>query len=163
MSCLPDTTFALQRGIKHLRIWKAGREKGGRSEDRVLQAIIRKSKNIRKELGSATQVIEPKLDILLRSGISRSKEAELLAKVNALDASAEERQAIDEELESGRKRELALREELEVPAGVHHFTPVFVRIGTTREGAGAKSQSSWSERSLAFQAAHNNQNGGHQL
>jgi superfamily II DNA or RNA helicase len=89
-----------------------------RPEDRVLQAIIRKSKNIRKELGSTTQVIEPKLDLLLRSGISRSKEAELLAQVNALDASAEERQAIDEELESVRKRELALREELEVLQGI---------------------------------------------
>jgi len=89
-----------------------------RPEDQVLQAIIRKSKNIRKELGSATQVIEPKLDLLLRSGIRRSKKAELLAEVNALDASAEERQAIEEELESGRKRELALREELEVLQGI---------------------------------------------
>jgi superfamily II DNA or RNA helicase len=89
-----------------------------RPEDQVLQAIIRKSKNIRKELGSATQVIEPKLDLLLRSGIRRSKKADLLAEVNALDASAEERQAIEEELESGRKRELALREELEVLQGI---------------------------------------------
>lgn len=89
-----------------------------RPEDRVLQAIIRKSKNIRKELGSATQVIEPKLDLLLRSGIRRSNEAQLVAEVNALDASAEERQAIEEELESGRKRELALREELGVLQGI---------------------------------------------
>jgi superfamily II DNA/RNA helicase len=89
-----------------------------RPEDRVLQAIIRKSKNIRKELGSATQVIEPKLNLLLRSGIRRNKEAELLAEVNALDASAEERQSVEEELESGRKRELALREELELLQGI---------------------------------------------
>jgi superfamily II DNA or RNA helicase len=89
-----------------------------RPEDRVLQAIIRKSKKIREELGSATQVIEPRLDQLLRSGIRRAAEAELLAEVNALDASAEERQAIDEELESGRKRELALREELQVLQGI---------------------------------------------
>jgi hypothetical protein len=89
-----------------------------RIEDRVLQAIIRKSKRIREELGSATQVIEPKLDQLLRSGIRRSKEAELLAEVNALDASEDERQAVEQELESSRKRELALREELEVLQGI---------------------------------------------
>ena len=89
-----------------------------RPEDRVLQAIIRKSKRIREELGSATQVIEPRLDQLLHSGIRRAVESELLAEVNALDASAEERQAIDEELESGRKRELALREELQVLQGI---------------------------------------------
>jgi superfamily II DNA or RNA helicase len=89
-----------------------------RTEDRILRAIIRKSKKIRSELGSATQVIEPKLDLLLRSGIRRSKEAELLAEVNALDASAEERQAVEDELESGRKREFALREELEMLQGI---------------------------------------------
>jgi superfamily II DNA or RNA helicase len=89
-----------------------------RREDLVLQAIVRKSKNIRKELGSATQVIEPKLDLLLRSGIRRGVADELAAEVEAVDVSEEERRAMEEELESGRKRELALREELEVLQGI---------------------------------------------
>jgi hypothetical protein len=58
-------------------------------------------------------VIEPKLDALLRSGIRRGQAEDLASQVTALDASEQERQAIEEELESGRVRELALREELE--------------------------------------------------
>ncbi len=88
-----------------------------RREDRVLLAIINKTGKIRKELGSATQVIEPKLDLLLRSGIRHREAAALEAEVAGLDASDEE-EAIKEELESGRMRELALREELEVLQGI---------------------------------------------
>lgn len=84
-----------------------------RKEDLVLQAIVRKAKKIRQELGSATQVIEPKLDLLLRTGIRRGSAEELAQKVDALDVSEVERQAIEEELESGRAREIALREELQ--------------------------------------------------
>ncbi|HEY6395561.1 MAG TPA: helicase-related protein, partial [Candidatus Binataceae bacterium] len=84
-----------------------------RREDLVLQAIVRKSKKIRQELGSTTQVIEPKLAALLKSGIRRGGAAELAEEVSALNAPEQERQAIEEELESSRRRETDLREQLE--------------------------------------------------
>ena len=42
-----------------------------RPEDRVLAALVRKTKTIREELGSLSQVIDGRLDLLMKNGIRR--------------------------------------------------------------------------------------------
>ena len=44
-----------------------------RPEDRILEAIVRKTKIIREQLGSLSQVIDSQLESLLRKGIRRKK------------------------------------------------------------------------------------------
>jgi len=44
-----------------------------RPEDRVLQVIVRKTKKIREELGSLSQVIEARLSTMLKHGIRRDR------------------------------------------------------------------------------------------
>ena len=54
-----------------------------RPEDRVLAALVRKTKTIREELGSLSQVIDSKLDDLMKNGIRRADVAELQNQIDS--------------------------------------------------------------------------------
>lgn len=84
-----------------------------RQQDRVLTAIVEKTKRIRMELGSVTQVIEPKLEKLLARGIRRSNADALAAEIDAIDVEAAHKQAMADELEASCKRDEDLRRKLE--------------------------------------------------
>ena len=84
-----------------------------RPEDQVVAALVRKTKTIRKELGSLSQVIDARLDALLKSGIRRTEIDSLTQTIDDLQLESESRQAVEEELESARERQLDLRRQIE--------------------------------------------------
>ena len=80
-----------------------------RPEDQVIRTLVRKTENIRKELGSLSPVLERRIEALLSGGLKPS----LAATLEMLDVGASSRKSIDEELESVRKRKVDLSLELE--------------------------------------------------
>src|SRR5947199_1243929 len=84
-----------------------------RPEDRVLKALVRKTNTIRKELGSLAQVIDNRLDGLMKGGIRR-KDADVLAQqIETADLESGEKETVQDELEAARERQIALREQIE--------------------------------------------------
>ena len=79
-----------------------------RPEDHVIRTLVRKTDNIRRELGSLSPVLERRIEDLFAEGLKPS----LAATLETLDAGAG-RKAIEEELESVRKRKVELSRELE--------------------------------------------------
>ena len=77
-----------------------------RPEDRVLKALVEKTKTIRKQLGSLAPVLEKRLEDRLVNGFSRKDAAALAAAI--------EREALDPEKEATTKRELEDTREREV-------------------------------------------------
>jgi superfamily II DNA or RNA helicase len=84
-----------------------------RPEDRVLAALVRKTKTIREELGSLSQVIDSKLDGLMKGGIRRSEVSDLENKIDSADLEKGQRETVEEELEAAREREVELRAQIE--------------------------------------------------
>jgi SNF2 family DNA or RNA helicase len=83
-----------------------------RPEDRVLKALIEKTKTIRKQLGSLAPVLERRLEDRLANGFSR-RDVETLAAAIETDAlEPEKEQAVQAELEAGRKREGELKKQI---------------------------------------------------
>ncbi len=80
-----------------------------RPEDHVIRTLVRKTETIRKELGSLSPVLERRIEDLFAEGLRPS----LAATLETLDAGASGRKAIEEELESVRKRKVELSRELE--------------------------------------------------
>ena len=79
-----------------------------RPEDHVIRTLVRKTETIRKELGSLSPVLERRIEDMLAGGLKPS----MATSLEMLDAGAVGRKAIDEELESVRKRKVLLVEEL---------------------------------------------------
>lgn len=75
-----------------------------RPEDRVLQALLRKTETIRRELGPLSAVLEERLASELETGFARSRIDALTRTIAELDVQG--RQTIDEELEEPRERRL---------------------------------------------------------
>jgi len=73
-----------------------------RPEDRVLQALLRKTETIRRELGPLSAVLEERLATELETGFARSRIDELTRTLAELDVQG--RPAIEEELEELRER-----------------------------------------------------------
>jgi hypothetical protein len=71
-------------------------------EDRILQALVRKTETIKKELGSLSQVIDAKLAKSLQHGIRRSAIDELESDISGADLDASTRQTVETELEAAR-------------------------------------------------------------
>jgi hypothetical protein len=69
---------------------------------------VRKTETIRKELGSLSPVLERRIEDMLAEGLKPS----MATSLEMLDVGASGRKAIDEELESVRKRKVQLVEEL---------------------------------------------------
>jgi superfamily II DNA/RNA helicase len=84
-----------------------------RPEDRVLQALVRKTKTIREELGSLSQVIDSKLDDLMKGGIRRSDVNQLVQSIDTANLEKDCRDTVEEELEVAREREVELRAQIE--------------------------------------------------
>jgi SNF2 family DNA or RNA helicase len=75
-----------------------------RPEDQILQTLVRKTKTIREELGSLSQVLESRLDALLhRSGIRREHLADLQRDLEAEDLDGDVRAVVAEEFEEDRR------------------------------------------------------------
>jgi SNF2 family DNA or RNA helicase len=84
-----------------------------RPEDRVLAALVRKTKTIREELGSLAQVIDSRLDLLMKNGIRRRDIDALTEEIDSADLEQDRRAAVAEELEATRERQTELREQIE--------------------------------------------------
>jgi SNF2 family DNA or RNA helicase len=84
-----------------------------RPEDRILAALVRKTKTIREELGSLAQVIDTRLDTLMKNGIRRKEIDTIEHEIQSADLVPEQRQAVEEELEANRERQLDLRKQIE--------------------------------------------------
>jgi SNF2 family DNA or RNA helicase len=84
-----------------------------RPEDRVLAALVRKTKTIREELGSLAHVIDSKLDLLMKNGIRRRDIDALTNEIDSADLEQDRRAAVEEELEATRERQVELRGQIE--------------------------------------------------
>jgi len=84
-----------------------------RPEDRVLQALVRKTETIRKELGSLSQVLEGRLAETLRSGIRHQDVANLEKEIKDAKLDPEKRATVEDELESERERQEDLKQQID--------------------------------------------------
>jgi len=80
-----------------------------RPEDRILRALVNKTENIKKELGSLAQVVEGRLADTLHMGIHHDRLPDLEDKIQKEDLDAEYKRIAMEELEQARE---VRREEL---------------------------------------------------
>lgn len=85
-----------------------------RAEDPVLQALVRKTDVIRKQLGSLSQVLESRLADTLKTGISHNEAAHIEAEINEADLDANKKAAVEDELESSRKRQEDLQKNIDM-------------------------------------------------
>jgi len=85
-----------------------------RPEDRILQVIVKKTKTIKRELGSLAQVVEGRLaDQLERSGMRRDRIDEQIRLIETAGADEESRSSALAELEEARERQDELRGQIE--------------------------------------------------
>ena len=84
-----------------------------RPEDRILKVLVRKTKTIREELGSLSQVIDAKLAKSLSKGIHHKKIDSLEAELEETDIEESQRTAIENDLEASRERQHDLREQID--------------------------------------------------
>jgi hypothetical protein len=78
-----------------------------RLEDRVLRRLVEKTEIIRKQLGSASPVIETRISELLAGGIVRQNADRVVAEVDRIEQSDKERRARDD-LEPVREADAGL-------------------------------------------------------
>ena len=84
-----------------------------RTEDRVLDVLVKKTETIRRELGSLSKVIDDDIERRLRDGI-RHRDANRLAQaIEAADLDREKKRVAAEELEAARERQEDLKEQIE--------------------------------------------------
>ncbi|MGI8962010.1 MAG: DISARM system SNF2-like helicase DrmD [Bryobacteraceae bacterium] len=84
-----------------------------RPEDRILQALVRKTKIIREQLGSLSQVIDKELEQLLKRGIRRQSISEVERAIDTAEMGPGKQEAIEDELESARIRQNDVRRSIE--------------------------------------------------
>ena len=84
-----------------------------RPEDRILQVLVEKTKRIQDELGSLSQVIEGRLETLMKNGIRRRDLSVLEQQIRDADIEKEHRETMVEELEASRERQDALRDQID--------------------------------------------------
>jgi hypothetical protein len=83
-----------------------------RPEDRVLQALVRKTGTIRDELGSLSEVLEARLADTLKAGIRHEDVGQIVLKIDDAALDADKRKTVEEELESERQRKEQLRSDV---------------------------------------------------
>ncbi|MEB3217731.1 MAG: DISARM system SNF2-like helicase DrmD [Nostocales cyanobacterium 94392] len=81
-----------------------------RTEDQVLEALVRKTATIQKELGSFSPVVQKNLSRLLKSGISHNSVSNITSSIE--EAELPNLEVINQELEENRLRKEELTEEL---------------------------------------------------
>ena len=74
---------------------------------------MQKTKTIRKELGSLSQVIDERLDAVMKTGIRRADIDLIENEIESADLDQDAREAVDEELEATRERQLDLRKQID--------------------------------------------------
>lgn len=84
-----------------------------RAEDRVLQAIVRKTETIKKELGSLSQVIEGRLAETLSHGIRHRDARDLERQITDADLESGSKETVIEELEASRDRQKDLADQID--------------------------------------------------
>ncbi len=84
-----------------------------RPEDRILAALVRKTKTIRDELGSLAQVIDGRLDAVMKAGIRRDDIDLMESEIETADLDQNAREAVEDELEATRERQLDLRKQID--------------------------------------------------
>jgi hypothetical protein len=84
-----------------------------RPEDRILRALVRKTENIKKELGSLSQVIDARLADTLKQGIRRDQIDAMEKDIETADLDADKRQTVEDELEVTRQRQDDLRKQID--------------------------------------------------
>ena len=84
-----------------------------RPEDKVLRALVRKTDTIRIELGSLAQVIEDRLAITLREGITATNADRLAGEIENADLDPAKRATAEDELEAVRDRRDALARQID--------------------------------------------------
>jgi SNF2 family DNA or RNA helicase len=84
-----------------------------RPEDRVLKALVQKTKTIRRELGSLAPVVERRLEDRLTTGFARRDVKRLTEAIDSERVDPDREKAVQIELEAGRKRDRALKEQIE--------------------------------------------------
>ena len=75
-----------------------------RPEDRVLRALVDKTKTIRQQLGSLSEVLDEHLAEMLRHGIRHHDVGKIEADINAAGPDGEKQAIVDDELETVRER-----------------------------------------------------------
>jgi Helicase conserved C-terminal domain len=83
-----------------------------RPEDRILQVLVEKTKRIQDELGSLSQVIEGRLERLMKNGIRRRDVPALEQQIRDPNIETEHRETMLE-LQAARERQDALREQID--------------------------------------------------
>ena len=84
-----------------------------RTEDRVLDVLVKKTETIKRELGSLSKVIDDDIERRLRDGI-RHRDANRLAQaIEAADLDREKKRVAAEELEAARERQEDLKAQIE--------------------------------------------------
>ncbi len=84
-----------------------------RPEDRVLRVLIEKTKRIRKELGSLSQVIDVRLDKKMKGGIQRKNIEDLVTDIDTTNIDEAERETMEAELDAARDRQDDLRQKID--------------------------------------------------
>lgn len=85
-----------------------------RPEDRILQALVRKTETIRRELGSLAQVLESRLaQSVLATGIRHDQIEKLEAEIAGAELEAGKRAMAEEELEATRERQENLLKQID--------------------------------------------------
>ncbi len=89
-----------------------------RPEDRVLQALVRKSETIERELGSLSPVIERRLESHLGARIRQGEADAVATAIEREGLSADERRTLEEELHAVRERKEQVAHQIERLRGI---------------------------------------------
>lgn len=84
-----------------------------RPEDRILKVLVEKTKRIQQELGSLSQVIESRLEKLMKNGIRRRDLSSIEQEILDAGIEQERKDTMEEELDAARERQAALREQVD--------------------------------------------------
>ncbi len=84
-----------------------------REEDKVLEVLVRKTRTIKRELGSLSKVIDDDIERRLRGGIRHRDADRLKHAIETADLDEVRRQITEEELEAARDRRDDLTEQVE--------------------------------------------------
>ena len=84
-----------------------------RPEDHILRTLVKKTKYIKAELGSAADVLDERLEKTLAQGIQRKNITNLQEQIDSIDLEDESRRTIASELEGARIRQQDLREQID--------------------------------------------------
>ncbi len=77
-----------------------------RPEDAVLDALVKKTEVIRKQLGSLADVLEKQLAGKLQGGITRARASELAQSISAPESEENRDPVVEEELEQSRDKQI---------------------------------------------------------